>query len=200
MEDVRIDRLTSAGDLARLDVTPGFAAITPSKDLRAVLARVLEAGGVVNAALRRSILIGYTADLPFLPIPFQGGQITRRWQGLPDAREIGGLEVARPFRGAGIAQRLLAGLVSDARLDRIVLIGEALQWHWDADTGRQSIWEYRDELLRLLERAGFRRWETDEPEIQYSPANFLFARIGPLTSEVSRRAFQTALMTGGVPR
>ncbi len=200
VDEVRIERLSSAADLARVDVAPGFAAITPSADLRTVLAGVLEAGGVVNAAMRRAILVGYTADLPFLPIPFEGGQIIRRWQGLPDARELGGLEVARPFRGAGIAQRLLTGLVSDARLDRIILIGEALEWHWDADTGRQSIWEYRDELLRLLESAGFRRWETDEAEIEYSPANFLFARIGPFASDSSRRAFEKALMTGGLPR
>jgi len=199
VNDVRIERFTSAAELARFDVTPGFAAITPSADLRKVLAAVLQAGGVVNAALRRSILVGYTADLPFLPIPFDGGQIIRRWQRLPDVRELGGLEVAKPFRGAGIAQRLLAGLVSDARLDRIVLIGEALEWHWDADIGRQSIWEYRDELSRLLETAGFRRWETDEPEIKYSPANFLFARIGPRTSDASRRAFDQALITGGMP-
>jgi GNAT superfamily N-acetyltransferase len=199
VREVRIERLTSAAELARFDVAPGFAAISSSANLRTVLADVFAAGGVVNAALRGSILVGYTADLPFLPIPFGGGQIIRRWQGLPDARELGGLEVARPFRGAAIAQRLLAGLVSDARLDRIILIGEALAWHWDADTGQQSIWEHRDDLLRLLERAGFRRWETDEAEIKYSPANFLFARIGPLTSDASRRAFEKALMTGGVP-
>jgi acetoin utilization protein AcuA len=195
VDDVRIERFTSAAQLARVDVAPGFAAITPSAELRTVLADVLELDGVVTAAIRRSILVGYIVDLPFLPIPFQGGQITRRWQGVPDARELGGLEVARPFRGGGIAQRLLTELVSEARLDRIILIGEALQWHWDADTGRRSIWEYRDELLRLLESAGFRRWETDEAEIRYSPANFLFARIGPLASEASRRAFEKSLFT-----
>jgi GNAT superfamily N-acetyltransferase len=195
VDDVRIERFTCAADLARVDVAPGFAAITPSAGLRTVLAGVLEDGGVVTAAMRRSILIGYVADLPFLPIAFEGAQIRRRWLGLPDARELGGLEVARPFRGTGLAHRLLTGLVSEARLDRIILIGEALAWHWDADTGRKSIWEHRDELLRLLETAGFRRWQTDEPEIKYSPANFLFARIGPVASEESRRAFEKALFS-----
>jgi GNAT superfamily N-acetyltransferase len=195
VDDVAIERFTSAADLARVDVAPGFAAINSSADLRTVLSGVLEAGGVVNAALRRSILVGYTADLPFLPIAFEGRQIIRRWQDLPDTRELGGFEVARAFRGAGVAQRLLAGLVSDARLERVILIGEALEWHWDADTDRRSIWEYRDDLLRLLETAGFRRWETDEPEIKYSPANFLFARIGRFTPDASRRAFEKALIS-----
>jgi hypothetical protein len=33
-------------------------------------------------------------------------------------------------------------------------------------------------LLRMLGRAGFERWETDDPEVEEHPMNFLAVRAG----------------------
>ncbi len=104
LHEVRIERLV---DVGRVDIVPGFFAITRSPQLREMLARVLDLGAVVTAAVHRSLLIGYAADLPFLPIVLEHGEWKRRWQLLPDVRELGGIEVARPFRGSGIARLLL---------------------------------------------------------------------------------------------
>ncbi len=87
--EVRIERLI---DVGRVDIVPGFFAITRSPQLREMLARVVDLGAVVTAAVHRSLLIGYAADLPFLPIKLEHGEWKRRWQLLPDARELGGIE------------------------------------------------------------------------------------------------------------
>ena len=44
----------------------------------------------------------------------------------------------------------------------------------------------------LFEGAGFRRYDTDEPEVSYSASSFLAARIGRQVEKESRDAFQAA--------
>lgn len=77
-----------------------------------------------------------------------------------------------------------------------ILIGEGLAWHWDAEGRGLALSQCRAALLRLFESAGFRRYRTDEPEVAYSPYNFLIARVGTKVPEESRLAFEAALMTG----
>ena len=79
------------------------------------------------------------------------------------------------------------------RLERYIVIGEALCWHWDVAAAGNDPWEYRQRLCRLLESAGFQRFATDAPDVTYDPANFLAARIGVATAPSSRRAFEEAL-------
>ena len=74
-----------------------------------------------------------------------------------------------------------------------IVIGEALAWHWDIHAAGVDLWKYRGMLLRLLESAGFGRFDTDEPEIRAYEANVLIARIGAGTSAADRRAFREAL-------
>jgi acetoin utilization protein AcuA len=196
LHEVRIERLVNVG---RVDIVPGFFAITRSPQLREMLARVLDLGAVVTAAVHRSLLIGYAADLPFLPIVLEHGEWKRRWQLLPDARELGGIEVARPFRGAGIARLLLEQMVSGPRLDREILIGEGLHWHWDLAARGLDVRQCRARLLALFSAAGFCSHQTDEPEVSSSPWNFLIARIGSRIPPDSRRAFEAALLAGARP-
>jgi acetoin utilization protein AcuA len=183
-----VERIVQLADLARVDIAPGFFAITRSPNLREVLAGVLDVGGVVTAALHRSVVIGYAVDLPFVPVPF-----ARRWQSVPDARELGAIEVARAFRGTGVARRLLDEMFRGGRLDGKIVIAEGLCWHWDAEARGLSYAECRAALLALFAGAGLERFHTDETEIAYSPCNFLAARVGPDVPEESRRAFERTL-------
>jgi hypothetical protein len=160
MDELNIERLT---DLRRVDIAPGFFAITRSARLREVLADVLDLGAAVLAATRGSLLVGYTVDLPFVPIQFDDREWSRRW------------------------------LVPDPRLEDQILIGEGLVWHWDHEARGLYATECRAQLLALFGNAGFRRYRTDEPEIRSSPYNFLIARSGPRVAEESRLAFEGAL-------
>jgi acetoin utilization protein AcuA len=187
---VRIERLT---DVSKVDIVPGFFAVTRSAELREMLLRILELDAVLFAALEGSLLVGYTADLPFLPIEFGGGSFERRWQRVPGARELGAIEVARNFRSGGIARDLLAAQVAGARLDGQILIGEGLCWHWDNESRGLAVSECRARLLALFANAGFGNYRTDEPEVSYSLSNFLVARVGPRVPAASVAAFEAAL-------
>ncbi len=189
MDELHIEQLRSSAFLRGIAIADGFAAITRGPQLRGVLANVLDQGGVVTAALHGTTLAGYVVDLPFMPIPFLGAEIRRRWQDVPSTREVGGIEVARPFRSGGIARRLLAAMVADGRLDAVILLAEGFHSHWDLEARPVSVWDARAQLIRLFETAGFVRHDTDEPEVTESPANFLVARVGPRVPELHRAAF-----------
>jgi len=192
-DKVHLERLT---DLRRVDIAPGFCAITRSDRLRETLERVLRLGAVVTAAVERSILVGYIVDMPFVPIAVAGGEVRRRWQSVPQARELGGLEVARPYRCMGIGRRLLLALSTAERLQASILMAEGFEWHWDLGACSLSATERRRELLALFEGTGFRRYDTDEPEVSHSALNFLVAFIGRRVEQESRHAFEAALFSG----
>jgi hypothetical protein len=187
---VRVERLR---EVSRVDIAPGFCAVTRSAELRELLLRILELDAVVFAALEGSVLVGYTADLSFLPIEFCGGFLERRWQRVPGARELGAIEVARSCRATGVARALLAAQISNGRLDQQILIGEGFCWHWDNEARGLSVSECRARLLTLFANAGFGEYATDEPEVSYSLNNFLVARIGPRVPAANVAAFEAAL-------
>jgi acetoin utilization protein AcuA len=188
--------IRTLSDPSRVDIAPGFHAVTRSPELRGVLADVLKLGAVVTAALDGAVLVGYAVDLPYVPIVFDGIEVRRRWQRLPDVRELGALEVARGVRGEGLGRRLLTTALQSPRLDGQIVIGEGLAWHWDAEARGLGLSQCRAALLRLFESTGFRRYRTDEPEVAYSPYNFLVARVGAKVPVDSRLAFEAALMSG----
>jgi acetoin utilization protein AcuA len=189
----RIVRFEFPRDLDRLRVADGFGAIVRTADVPAMFARTLAARGTITGALHDGVLVGYAADLPFVPIEWDGGRVDRRWDGLPEVRELGAVEVAAPFRNRGIARELMRALAAEGRLDRFIVIAEALHWHWDLASAGVDVWEYRRRLMRLLESAGFVRFDTDAPDVAEHAANFLAARIGNGTAPVAQRAFAQAL-------
>lgn len=195
--ELTIERHDSPAQIEGLHVAAGFSSIVDTAEVPAMFRRVLAAGGTITAALAGGVLVGYAADLPFVPVEWAGGQIVRRWQAVPQARELGAVEVAAPFRNRGIARRLMQALAGDSRLDPYIVIGEALRWHWDLGSSGIDVWEYRRRLVRLLESAGFRRFETDAPDVAEDPANFLAVRIGTRTALDSQRALAQALFAGG---
>jgi hypothetical protein len=189
LDDVRIEQVR---DPRRLEIAPGFVAVHQSSRLRAALRIMIDSGGTVFGAFCGSVLVAYVADVPYASVGFGPGEHPRRWQALAEARE-GVIEVARGFRGAGIARRLLERSTSGHRLDRTILIGQALVWHWDLGGQGISGFEYRARLLSLLLSAGFCWYETTDPEISHDEYNFLVARIGPYVSAEARRAFEAEL-------
>jgi len=188
-----IERYESPSQIEALRVAAGFRSIVETREVPSMFRGVLAAGGNVTAALVGGVLVGYAADLPFVPIEWDGGQIVRRWQAIPQARELGAVEVAAPFRNQGIARQLMRALAEDDRLERFIVIGEALRWHWDLGAAGIDVWEYRRRLVRLLESAGFGRFDTDSPDVADDPVNFLAVRIGAATAPASQQALSHAL-------
>src|SRR4051812_1698395 len=191
--DLIVQRFETRSQIQALRIAGGFSAIVPTAEVLEMFGKSLAIGGTITAALLEGALIGYAADLPFLPVEWNGQRIVRRWEAIPEVRELGAVEVAAPFRNLGIARKLMQAFAEGDRLERYIVIGEALSWHWDVGAAGNDPWEYRRRLSRLLESAGFERFATDEPDVTYDPANFLAARIGAATAPSSRRAFEQAL-------
>jgi acetoin utilization protein AcuA len=92
--------------------------------------------------------------------------------------ELGGIEVARGWRGLGLSRALMAALVDDGRYDRSIILATGYRWCWDYESSGMSVRDYRDVLHRTMQRAGFEFFDTDEPNIAWYPDNALVARIG----------------------
>jgi acetoin utilization protein AcuA len=191
--DLIVERFETPSALEGLRVAGGFSAIVPTPAVLEMFRKSVAIGGTVTAALLQGALVGYAADLPFAPVEWNGKRIARRWEAIPEVRELGAVEVAAPFRNRGIARRLMQAFAEGDRLEHHIVIGEALSWHWDVAAAGNDPWEYRRRLCRLLESAGFQRFDTDAPDVTYDKASFLAARIGGATAPASRRAFEQAL-------
>ena len=188
-----VRRLETRSEIEGLRVAGGFSAIVPTPEVIEMFRKSVAIGGTITAALLEGTLVGYATDLPFAPVEWHGRRIVRRWESIPEVRELGAVEVAAPFRNRGIARTLMEAFAEGDRLERYIVIGEALSWHWDVGAAGNDPWEYRRRLCRLLESAGFQRFATDAPDVTYHPANFLAVRIGGETAPSSRRAFEKAL-------
>lgn len=193
--DPPIDVLThvTAARLSSLAIAPGFAAVVKSERVGEVLGQVLAIGGDVTAAVAAGQLVGYVTIAPFVPIRWAGRTYHRRWERLPGGHELGSIEVSRVWRGRRLGERLVLAAVADGSLDHTIVLSEELSWHWDEEELGLTKREYRAMLQRLLAKAGFREFKTDEPNVRSDPYNMLMARIGPLVPEDERARF-TALL------
>jgi GNAT superfamily N-acetyltransferase len=149
-----------------------FGAIVPSERLPALFDKIGMLGGVVIAALAGDELRGYAALVP------SSALVGERWEGLPDTFELGSIEVARSHRGRGVGTELLANLRAALPIESLLLFARGMVSHWDVTLTTLSPVRHRSRLLRMLGRAGFQRWETDDGEVNEHPLNFLAVRAG----------------------
>src|SRR5256885_5915449 len=131
IRDVIVERLETRSHVEGLRVAEGFSAIVPTAEVLEMFRKSVAIGGTMTAALLQGVLVGYAADLPFAPIEWNGQRIVRRWETIPEVRELGAVEVAAPFRNRGVARKLMQAFAEGDRLDDYIVIGEALSWHWD---------------------------------------------------------------------
>jgi acetoin utilization protein AcuA len=180
-EPSRGDRWRAAGD---------FGSIVRSERLPEVFGGIAASGGVVLAALVGGELRGYATLVP-------SSALTReRWENLPDTYELGSIEVARSSRRRGVGTALLARLPATLPIERLLLFARGLAGHWDTALATLSPIDYRRMLLRMLGRAGFERWDTDDPEVEDHPMNFLAVRAGRSVASGSLQALaERATMT-----
>ena len=183
--------------LAGLTIDPGLGAFSryapeASRRQHAALIRVASlAEGRVLIAHTGCRLVGY---LTFHPPPEES-----RWADLPRGQilELGGIEVARGFRGRGVARRLMDAAFSSGDYDAAIVYAQGLTWCWDMSGSRMGPSEYRAMILRLFGVYGFERCVTDEPDVSFDRTSVLLVRIGPLAPDPLVQAFRARLVAGG---
>jgi GNAT superfamily N-acetyltransferase len=178
----RILQLRDSRDLARYDFDPGLGAFCNYSRRSADIVRetlgkgIRVPGGEVFIAVDGDVVVAYLLLVPAGP--------DQPWGRLNDARVIElGIEVARAYRGRGVAQALFRQAFARAEVEARIYVAVGYVWCWDVDASGLSPIVYSERLLRLFERFGFRREWTNEPNIMMEPANFLAVRVG---REVSR--------------
>ncbi len=121
------------------------------------------------------------------------------WQGIPNACEVA-IEVSSGWRRRGIAHQLLRYAFDLQSLERRVIVGLGLAWHWDFEEAGLSRFQYRAMIERLFATYGFIEYLTSEPNIRMDPANIFLARLG---SQVKREEiaqfFQCLLQSEELP-
>lgn len=121
------------------------------------------------------------------------------WQDIGNAYEIA-VEVSAGWRKMGIAHHLLSLALEFESLDKYLILGLGLSWHWDYAGLGISPFQYREMIARLFAVHGFIEYLTSEPNIRMDPANILVARLGSrLAEESMSRFFQRLLQSDTLP-
>ncbi len=129
-------------------------------------------GRVAIAHTAEDVIVGYvTITLP---------EEDTRWgrDHIPGLYELGGIEVSRDWRGAGVGRALLTALFKEDSFPNEIVLATGYRWCWDLESTGLTVREYRNMLNRVFGEYGFRLYETDEPNIAWYPDNALVARIG----------------------
>jgi acetoin utilization protein AcuA len=121
------------------------------------------------------------------------------WQDISNAYEIA-VEVSSGWRKLGIAHQLLTFALEFEALEKYLILGLGLSWHWDYAGLGITPFDYRELISRLFASHGFTEYLTSEPNIRMDPANILVARLGKRLEEESiNRFFQRLLQSDTLP-
>lgn len=104
------------------------------------------------------------------------------------------IEVSTGWRRRGIAHTLLAYALELDTLEKMILVGMGLHWHWDIEDAGLHIYQYREMIARLFATCGFTEYLTTEPNIRMSPANIFVARIGKYVDRDTMNTFFERLL------
>jgi len=132
------------------------------------------------------------------------GQVTlapagRRWREMSDIGEVA-IEVSSGWRRRGIAHQLLRYAFDLHDIERKIIIGLGLTWHWDFEEAGLSRFQYRAMIERLFAAYGFVEYVTSEANIRMDPANIFLARLGSqIRQEEMTRFFQCLLQSEELP-
>lgn len=172
--------------LARLKFSTDLDTFRPPEVQQAALAEIAgDRHGCITVALQGDEVVGYASFHP--PAP------PERWSEDRTGRllELGAIEVIPRLRGRKVAERLLELSFAGGRFDDTIVLALIYVWNFDLRRVRLGALGYRRLLERLYTKAGFERFQTDDPEVLASPANALMARTGrragaELTAEFDR--------------
>jgi len=115
-----------------------------------------------------------------------------RWAelGLRLMMEVKAIEVARSWRYAGIASRMLKMVVDHPLIEDKIDYMVGYSWTWDLEGTRKTAQEYRAMLIRLFGQHGFQEYQTNDPNICLKPENVFMGRVGKNISQVIKDRFK----------
>ena len=165
----------------------------PGRQHEALVDLVRSGNGCVSAAFAGGRTVAYVA--------LQKPDRFERWSQDPSGGiwELGAVEVAPAWRGRGLALTLLEKTFDTGFFDDKVVIAQLLSWHYDIERTGVSPFTYREALIRLYRKVGFRVWRTDDPEIAGRIENALMARIGPEAPPETVERFHKLRLAGSAP-
>lgn len=136
--------------------------------------------GRVIIAREGSMIVGY--------VTFHYPDELERWSDgqMDDLIELGAIEVAKDFRSLGLGRIMISTAFEDEHMERYIVFTTEYYWHWDLESTKMNVWDYRKMMEKLMESVGMIWYATDDPEICSHPANCLMVRIGkdvPLSSK-----------------
>lgn len=150
-----------------------LTAFRPPKDQFEALLEISElTEGRIIIARDDTHIIGYVTY--HYPDPME------RWSdgNLPYILELGAVEVALPYRSMGLGKHMIQLTMLDDYMENYIVITTEYYWHWDLKNSGLDVYEYKDLMIRLMAKAGFEVYQTNDPELTAHPANTLMARKG----------------------
>lgn len=144
----------------------------PAKQHLALVGIARDAQSCVSAGIDGSVMVAYAAFHPPSDVESWGEDRTGR------IIELGAVEVAPPYRGQRLAERLLEASFAGGRFEDTVVFATMYVWHYDLRRTGLNDFAYKRLLERLYRSAGFVPFPTADAEVRSSAANQLMARIG----------------------
>jgi len=112
------------------------------------------------------------------------------WEGLENTYEI----------AVGIARQLLTLVFEREPLERHIILGMGLSWHWDMEGLGINRFRYRQMVEQLFAPYGFVEYLTSEANIRMDPANILLGRLGSAVDQQTiNQFFQCLLKSDTLP-
>ncbi|MDQ7782457.1 MAG: N-acetyltransferase [Desulfomonilaceae bacterium] len=116
---------------------------------------------------------------------------SERWSKLGELMyEMGAIEVSRNFRHMGIAQTIINHIMEEEFFEHKIAYMNGFSWHWDLDGSHLTIDQYRNLMIQLLSKHGFKEYYTNEPNIALREENIFMARVGEGVSSDDRKRFR----------
>lgn len=169
----RIEVCLGPEALERLEPHPSIDMFRPAaKQHQALVGIARDAQSCVSVAIDGTRMVAYAAFHPPSDVESWGDDQTGR------IIELGAVEVAPPYRGQHLAERLLAASFTSGRYDDTVVFATMYVWHYDLKRTGLHDFAYKRLLERLYRSAGFVPFNTADAEVRSSAANQLMARIG----------------------
>ena len=121
------------------------------------------------------------------------------WEGLANTYEIA-VEASSGWRKLGIARQLLALVFAQEALERHIILGMGLSWHWDTEGLGINRFRYRELVKQLFAPYDFVEYLTSEANIRMDPANILLVRLGrDVDHETLNHFFHRLLQSDTLP-
>ena len=175
--DVRIRSFCSPGEIRKCTFDREFTFHADYKSLytsREHLEKSAEQpeANVVLALVEQNHIIGY-AVLAY-PDPEE------RWADLgPEIMmEVAAIEVSRSWRSHKIAASILKMMVVHPQIEEKIVYMVGYSWTWDLNGTGKTAQQYRQMLINLFKPQGFKKYQTNEPNICLKSENLFMCRVG----------------------